>query len=137
MCLTGNFALALAMDDCMIAPVLSQPSLPFAISESKKAALHVSSEQLSCLKRRAKDDNLSVLGLRFIDDPMSPGERFDTLRQQLGDQFEAIEIPSKHGNPRGNKLAHSVLTTDLIDNEGEPTRQALDRVIGFFHQRLD
>jgi hypothetical protein len=94
-------------------------------------------QEIKRLKRRAKDDNLSVLGLRFIDDPMSYGERFDTLRQRLGDQFEAIKTPSKHGNPNGNKLAHSVVTTDLIDKEGEATRQALDRVIGFFHQRLD
>lgn len=137
MCLTGNFALALAMDDCMIAPVLSQPSLPFPLSKSKKEALHISDEQLGCLKRRAKDENLSVLGLRFVSDPMSPGERFETLRRELGDQFEGIEIPSKHGNPKANKPAHSVVTTHLIDEEGQPTRQALDRVLSFFHQRLD
>lgn len=137
MCLTGNFALALAMDDCMIAPVLSQPSLPFPFSKSKNAALHISDEQLGCLKKRAQDENLQVLGLKFVGDPMSPGRRFETLRKELGSQFEGIEIPSKYGNPKGNKPAHSVVTTDLIDKEGEPTRQALDRVLSFFHQRLD
>lgn len=137
MCLTGNFALALAMDDCMIAPVLSQPSLPFALSKSKSAALHISGEQLGCLKKRTQEDGLTVLGLRFVGDAMSPGKRFETLSRELGDQFEGIEIPSKHGNPKGNAMAHSVVTTDLIDKEGEPTRQALDRVIEFFHERLD
>src|SRR5262249_49862021 len=32
MCLTGGFALAMMVDDVMIAPVLSQPSLPFAMT---------------------------------------------------------------------------------------------------------
>jgi dienelactone hydrolase len=137
MCLTGNFALALAMDDCMIAPVLSQPSLPFPFSKTKNAALHISDDQLGCLKRRSKEEGLTVLGLRFVDDAMSPGTRFETLRRELGDQFEGIEIPSKYGNPNGNKMAHSVVTTDLIDKEGEPTRKALERVLSFFHQRLD
>src|SRR5580698_4909007 len=31
MCLTGNFALALMVDEAVMAPVLSQPSLPFAV----------------------------------------------------------------------------------------------------------
>jgi len=31
---------------------------------------------------------------------------------------------------------HAVLTLELIDRAGEPTRAALDRVIGFFHERL-
>jgi hypothetical protein len=41
MCLTGNFALALMMDDCLMAPVLSQPSLPFGIGRERRAALHL------------------------------------------------------------------------------------------------
>ncbi len=136
MCLTGNFALALAMDECMRAPVLSQPSLPLPLTKAKRRALHIAPQQLECLKRRAQDENLKVLGLRFHGDPLSPPERFQTLRAELGEQFEAIEIESKFGNPEGNKPAHSVLTTDLIDQSGEPTREALDRVLAFFKETL-
>lgn len=136
MCLTGNFALALAMDDFLMAPVLSQPSLPFPIGAERKRALHISPEQLSNLKRRSRDEGLCVLGLRFSTDPLCPGERFETLRREIGDRFEAIEIDSRHANPAGNKPPHSVVTTDLIDEEGQPTRAALDRVIAFFGEHL-
>ena len=78
-----------------------------------------------------------MLGLRFTHDPMCPGERFATLRREFGDGFEGIEIDSGPGNPHGIKrIAHSVLTTDLVDEEGHPTRAALERVLGFFRERL-
>jgi hypothetical protein len=78
-----------------------------------------------------------VLGLRFTQDKMSPPERFATLRRELGDAFEAIEIDSSPGNPHGIKArAHSVLTEDLVDTPGHPTRAALDRVMAFFGERL-
>jgi len=77
------------------------------------------------------------LGLRFTHDPMCPPERFETLRRELGEGFEAIEIDSGKGNPHGiPRTAHSVLTRDLVDSEGHPTRAALDRVLGFFGERL-
>ena len=52
MCITGNFALALCDEDWMEAPVLSQPSLPFAISPRHAAALHVSPDTLEKAKAR-------------------------------------------------------------------------------------
>ena len=68
---------------------------------------------------------------------MSPGERFDTLRRELGDGFEAIEIDSSKGNPHGIAAsAHSVVTTDLVDEAGHPTRAALERVLALFRARL-
>jgi hypothetical protein len=33
-------------------------------------------------------------------------------------------------------MAHSVLTTDLVDREGHPTRAALERVLGLFREKL-
>lgn len=136
MCITGNFALALMVDDAVMAPVLSQPSLPFAATAAHRAALHVSDAELDIVKRRAAD-GCGVLGMRFTADPMCPGERFATLRRELGDAFEAIEIDSGPGNPHGlTRMAHSVVTNDLIDEEGHPTRVALDRVLQFFAERL-
>lgn len=137
MCLTGNFALALAADEAMMAPVLSQPSLPFGLTRSHEAALHVSPEQLTRVKRRAEDGDLRVLGLRFSHDFMCPKRRFDTLRRELGDAFTAIEIDSGPGNAHGiARTAHSVVTNDLVDEEGHPTRAALDVVLAFFRERL-
>lgn len=135
MCVTGNFALSLMMEPCMMAPVLSQPFLPFPIGKTRCAALHVSPAELQNVKRRVAQGD-KVLGLRFTGDFTSPGARFETLRRELGDGFEGIEIDSKYGNPEGNPLAHSVVTTDLVDEAGHPTRVALDRVIGFFSERL-
>lgn len=137
MCLTGNFGLALMVDEAVMAPVLSQPSLPFPFGQERKAALHVSNADLEIIKERVRDRGCKVLGLRFTGDPLCPPERFETLRRELGDGFEGIEIDSSKGNPYGNApAAHSVVTNDLIDEEGHPTRAALDRVLSFYAERL-
>lgn len=136
MCLTGNFALTLCLDPWMIAPVLSQPSLPTGLGAAKRA-LHATPEACQTLARRAKDDGLHVIGLRFTGDPLCPRERFDALGDLLGDAFEGIEIDSSSGNPHGHRrMAHSVLTEDLIDEEGQPTQRALERVLDFLESRL-
>ncbi|MFQ5415748.1 MAG: dienelactone hydrolase family protein [Myxococcota bacterium] len=136
MCLTGNFALSLMVDEAVMAPVLSQPSLPFPVSANHKASLHVSDEDLEVVKRRTRE-GCGVLGLRFTADPLVPAERFETLRRELGDGFESIEIDSGRGNAHGiSRTAHSVLTNDLVDEEGHPTRAALDRVLSLFRERL-
>ena len=78
-----------------------------------------------------------LLGMRFTADPMGPPERFETLRNELGDGFEAIEIDSGPGNAHGfSREAHAVVTMELVDEAGHPTRQALDRVLGLFRERL-
>ncbi len=136
MCLTGNFALALMVDECVMAPVLSQPSLPFPLSRSHKEALHVSDADLEIVRKRAAG-GCGVLGLRFTSDPLVPEERFARLRRELGDGFESVEIDSSPGNPYGlPRSAHSVVTTELVDEAGHPTREALDRVLGLFRTRL-
>ena len=124
------------VDPAVMAPVLSQPSLPFPVSAAHRAAIHVSDAELSAVKERVAA-GCPVLGLRFTHDPTCPGERFATLRQELGAAFEGIEIDSSPGNPHGiPRTAHSVLTNDLVDAAGHPTRVALDRVLAFFDERL-
>lgn len=137
MCLTGNFGLAMMVDESVMAPVLSQPSLPFPFGAERRAALHVSDADLATVRRRVQDEGCKVLGLRFTGDPLCPPERFATLRRELGEGFEGIEIDSSKGNPYGHPAsAHSVVTKDLIDEAGQPTRAALDRVLSFFAERL-
>lgn len=136
MCMTGNFALTLMVDPIVMAPVLSQPSLPFGFTAEQRAGLHISDADLAKVKERTAK-GAKVLGLRFTGDPVCRAERFAHLRQELGDGFEGIEIDSSPGNPWGIKTrAHSVVTNDLVDEEGHPTKQALDRVISFFRERL-
>jgi dienelactone hydrolase len=138
LCITGNFALALMIEPWLMAPVLSQPSLPLGISRSHRRALHVSPSALEICKRRVRDEGARVLGLRFTHDALTPGERFEHLREELGEGFEAIEIDSGPGNPhRLTRVAHSVLAHDFNDAEGHPTRLALERVLSFLHERLD
>jgi dienelactone hydrolase len=138
MCLTGNFALAMMVDPVVVAPVLSQPSLPFSLSSGHRRDLNLSPADLAAVKARCEDDeDLCVLGLRFTGDRLAPPERFARLREELGDAFVGVEIDSSKGNPHGfGAAAHSVLTDELVDEPGHPTRDALDQVLDLFHRRL-
>jgi len=136
MCFTGGFALAMAVEPVVLAPVVSQPGLPAPLTARKRAALGLDADDLARIKERARH-GLCVLGLRFSNDKGCPAERFETLRRTLGDGFEGIEIDSSPGNPFGIPArAHSVLTVDLVDEPGHPTRDALNRVNAFLNERL-
>ncbi len=134
MCFTGGFALAMAVDDTMLAPVLSQPSLPFAVGKARRRSLGLSD---SDLERVAERQDLCVLALRFTGDLFVPPERFAHLREALGDRVVTVEIESHKGNAHGiPRSAHSVVTEHLVDEPGHPTKEALDQVLTFFHDRL-
>ncbi len=121
MCFSGGFALGMMVDDIMIAPVLSQPSLPFAGGKARSADLNLSPDDALAVAQRAAD-GCQVLGLRFTGDRLV-GTRFDSLRRLLGDSFIAVELAS-------NKTSdHSVLT----EQRNEPSVQ---RVIDFLREKL-
>jgi dienelactone hydrolase len=137
MCLTGNFALALAVDPVVAAPVLSQPSLPFPMTPRLRRAVHASPQTLATVRRRCDEEGLAVLGLRFTRDPLCPAGRFATLRTALGDGFVAHEIPSGRDSSTGiSGRAHAVLARDFVDAEGHPTLEARRRVVEFLRERL-
>ena len=130
MCITGNFALGLLAEPWMLAPVLSQPSLPMG----RPSGLHVDPMTLEKAKEKA---DLEILGLRFSNDMMCPKQRFERLHSEFSDRFHSIEIDSSIGNPHHiPPYAHSVLTKDLVDKEGHPTHEALQRTIAFLQMRL-
>jgi dienelactone hydrolase len=136
MCFTGGFALAMAVEPAVLASVASQPAVPFPTSARNRAALGLDPGDLASIKDRTRD-GLCVLGLRFSHDKGSPAERFETMRTALGPAFESVEIDSSPGNPFGIPTrAHAVLTVDLVDEPGHPTRAALDRVLAFLDQQL-
>ncbi|MFI8519819.1 dienelactone hydrolase family protein [Streptomyces sp. NPDC085481] len=136
MCVTGGFALAMATDARLIAPVLSQPSLPVAVSAGRSRTIDISPEELAVVRGRCEREGLQVMGLRFKGDRFVPGDRFAFLRRELGDAFVAVELDDGAANPEGVLPPHSVLTEHLIDAPGEPTRAALDQVLGLFRTRL-
>ncbi len=135
MCFTGGYALAMATDDRLLAPVLSQPSMPVAITPAKRRSIDISPEDLSVVKQRCAS-GLNVLGLRFKGDVLVPGARFEYLREELGDAFIGVELEDADANPDATIPPHSVLTEHLIDEPGQPTRVALDQVLDFFRERL-
>jgi dienelactone hydrolase len=136
MCFTGGFALAMATDERLLAPVLSQPSLPFGLTAKHKRSIDISPEDLGVVKQRCAAEGLQVLGLRFKSDRFVPAERFDFLREQLGDAFVAVELEDDAANPDAQMAPHSVLTHHLIDEPGQPTRAALDQVLDLFRTKL-
>ncbi|MCB9671229.1 MAG: dienelactone hydrolase family protein [Alphaproteobacteria bacterium] len=94
MCLTGGFALALVVDPWVTAPVLSQPSVPFGLFPWQRRDLGIDASTLARVKERV-EEGVCVLGLRFTGDPLVPSARFERLRQELGDGFEAVELPGR------------------------------------------
>lgn len=136
-CWSGGFALAAAVDDSVLAPVLSQPALPIGLTARHRRDPGLSEAELKIVEQRAADEGLCALGLRFSEDPLSPGARFKTLKDRLGDAFEVIEIDSKKGNGYGfGKMAHSVLTLEVREEEGHPAYEARKRVVEFLTARL-
>jgi dienelactone hydrolase len=136
-CWSGGFALAAAVDDSVLAPVLSQPSLPFPLTARHRRDPGLSEGELKVIERRVADEGLCALGLRFSEDRVSPAARFATLKNRLGDAFEVIEINSKAGNLHGfGRMAHSVLTLEVREVDGHPAYEARKRVVEFLTRRL-
>lgn len=121
MCFSGGFALGMMVNGHVAAPVLSQPSLPFAVGARRSADINLSDADLVAVKRRV-NEGCQVLGLRFDQDKLV-GTRFDTLRRELGDGFIAVEYPSS------SKKDHSVLTEQRVDD-------GVQRVLSFFREKL-
>ena len=118
MCFTGGFALAMMVDPSVAAPVVAQPSIPFAIGKRRAADLNLSPGDLDAVRRRAAG-GCEVLGLRFRDDSAT-GTRFETLTREIGDRFLRVELDGK---------GHSTLTAHRRE-------EAVDRVLAFFAAKL-
>jgi dienelactone hydrolase len=133
MCFTGNFALSLMLEPVVRAPVLAQPSLPIF----QRGGMHIAPDELATVKDRMQREDLTVLAYRFAGDAFCRAERFAAYQEALGDRFVPRVLPDSAANPDAPmKNPHSVVTAHLIDREGEPTRQALDEILGFFRERL-
>jgi dienelactone hydrolase len=133
MCFTGGFALAMMTEPAVVAPVLSQPSMPAAMGSKARAAdIDATPDEIACAKRRFADEGLSMIGLRFKSDRAVPDARFATYRREFGDAFEAIELEDRDAL-KDDRPPHSVLTVHL--REDGPGKAAEARVIAFFKAR--
>lgn len=138
MCFSGGFALAAAVDDSVLASVVSQPAVPLPLTRKMRADPGVSDSELSRISERTAAGELCVLGLRFSEDASVPRARFRSIRARLGDAFEVIELDSSPGNPGGfSPRAHSVLTHELRETPGHPALLAREQVVAFLRKRLD
>jgi hypothetical protein len=135
MCLTGGFALSMALEPVVLAPVPAQPGLP----ATRPAALDISPADLAQVQARTRD-GLELHGYRFQGDTICRASRFQTLRTAFGAAFAGTGLPDSAANPAGmkaqGKAPHSVFTIDLIDGPDQPTRRAVDEVIVFFRKAL-
>jgi dienelactone hydrolase len=132
MCFTGNFALSMMVEPSMLAAVLSQPSLPLL----QKGGMHISAADLRCVKDRLDKEDLTVLAYRFAGDRFCGATRFADYAAALGDRFQGSVLPDESASTDSGVPPHSVVTRHLIDEEGEPTRAAVDEILAFYQKRL-
>jgi dienelactone hydrolase len=132
MCFTGNFALAMMLEPAMLAPVLSQPSLPMG----RAGGMHIAPDELAKVRKRLVDEDLTVLAYRFAGDKYCKAERFAAYEAALGDRFVGRVLPDSAAAKNVPTPPHSVVTLHLIDKEGEPTRAAVDEILAFYRKRL-
>ena len=139
MCFTGNFALTMMLEPAVLAPVLSQPSLPL----KEPAGLEISPDEIRAVRERLDRENLTVLAYRFQGDKVCRAERFSAYAEALGDRFIARTLPDGAANKdvapffaRYVNYPHSVVTQHLIDEAGQPTVAARDEILAFFRARL-
>jgi len=137
MCFTGNFALALAIDERVKVPVMSQPSLPLGRDKKSAAALHVAPDDVATVKQRTVDEELCVIGLRFTGDVLVPAARFRSFEREFGDAFIGVEIDSSAGNDWGfAKDAHSVTSKEWSADPDNPTGQAWNLIVEHLSKQL-
>ncbi|MGW4965585.1 dienelactone hydrolase family protein [Nonomuraea sp. NPDC004186] len=139
LCFTGNFALTMALEPAVIAPVVNHPSLPL----DDPAGLEISDEDARAVRDRIAREGLKVLAYRFDDDRWCTGQRFAAYQALLGDAFDGRVLPGSSANTSpppffGDVVGspHSVVTAHLVDEDGHPTLKARDEIIAFLTDRL-
>jgi dienelactone hydrolase len=132
MCFTGDFALGMMLEPSMLAPVMSQPSMPL---DDLDTTFLRGDEMDRVVERLARDD-LTVRAYRFEGDKYATASRFAAFERCLGDRFVATVLPDSASGPGWTDFPHSVVTTNLVDEEGHPTVAARDDIIAFFRELL-
>ena len=139
MCFTGNFALTMMLEPAVLAPVLSQPSLPL----NDPGGIEIAPDEIEAVRERLQREDLTVLAYRFAGDRFCTAQRFAAYAERLGDRFVGRVLPDSAANSdvppffaQHVTTPHSVVTAHLIDEAGQPTIAARDEIIAFFARRL-
>jgi len=139
LCFTGNFALTMALEPAVIAPVVNHPSLPL----DDPAGLEISAKDARAVHDRIARDGLTVLAYRFDNDRWCTGQRFAAYQALLGDAFDGRVLPGSSANPDSPPFfqhvvgsPHSVVTAHLVDQDGHPTLKAKDEILAYLTDRL-
>ena len=94
MCFTGNFALTMMLEPAMLAPVLSQPSLPL----NDPAGIEIAPEEVEAVAERLQREDLTVMAYRFRGDRFCTAQRFAAYAEALGDRFIERVLPDSAAN---------------------------------------
>jgi len=149
MCVTGAFAIPLILDASTVAPVASQPAIPFSTKYwllgigrgPWMRQLNVSDADIAAAATRCHKESLTLLAFRFDSDRACPREKIDRLRDEFRDRLDYHELHQDSWWGRTFRPAHAVLTEEY-DRAGDdaptdhPTRIAFDRLLAFLRERL-
>lgn len=125
MCLTGNFAISLMVDEAVLAAVAAQPSMPLG----KAKHIHMAADDVETVRERLEETG-PMLAYRFEQDKICKAEKFTTLDSVFNDKQQRIKLETLPGP------GHSVFTHDFVDEDGHPTRNAFDQVLAYFRAAL-
>ncbi|MFI8999645.1 dienelactone hydrolase family protein [Streptomyces sp. NPDC053541] len=139
LCFTGNFALTMALEPAVLAPVVNHPSLPL----DDPAGIELDPADARAVRERLRRDGLTVLAYRFEGDRWCTGQRFAAYRALLGEAFDGRVLPDSAANPAPPPFfadvvggPHSVVTAHFVDEAGHPTVRARDEILAFLAARL-
>ena len=120
-------------DDHLLAPVVSEPALPFV----NDRAIGLSDSEITTVREKiAKGGQLAAF--RFVGDPHSPAARANLL-------CELVQGAAPKNSPalRGSMWlqptcpnAHSVFTAHFDERPGTSTTWAMDELKSFLRDRL-
>ncbi len=136
-CFTGGFALAAAVDDSVLAPVLSQPSTPFPLTAAQRRDPGLSESELNAFKDRCANEGLCAMGLRFSEDR-------HVARRTVQDAQGAARRRVRGDRDRLGPGQRARLRPDgafgadpeVREVDGQPAYEARKRVVEFLTERL-
>ncbi len=116
MCFSGNFALALAVDERVKAAVVAQPALPLW----PPSALGLSADDRRALASRG---DLCVRGYRYERDCKSPDSKLRSAEELFGgNRMRVLRLPT-------DKPRHSTLTDDVSDTALADLQEFLEEAL--------
>ena len=132
MCLTGILPISLMASTRVVAPVVSQPTMPLPIDETRAVSLGLPPGDIAQALRRLDNERLEVLAFRASTDCYCPAARLDSL---------SIAFPGRvvrHDVDFGSAHGHSILAAEFHRPGAPPgVAQAFEQTVSFLRRHLD